>query len=355
MYASRSRAVIFIVVYASYRTLNMSSSYSTQSFICRLCHGVLEDPQQTTCCGCHFCLKCIIGKLSADNSACPECNKEEIKYFQDIHFGRVVKNSTRIQRNFADVRVEKDNGADLNQPYEDGVIDCGKIQNHMHRRCSSQPTDGSTPLLSNTKEASDRLLKVFSDKVDAMSSTYEMKCAKLEKRQEKIEEIMEIHKKVLQTLCSKIEALQNQITSHALLPYGVTVPSIDSYFDDGRQGDEWNSPGFYTGTLTSKGYKLQLSIVPYSLYMHNKQKALSARLLIAKGEDDDRLTWPFQATYKLVFNDPSDTEKPYIVVGQHTWESPRDESSMHFHACITHKDLLKYVKYDNCLHVCIQD
>ena len=335
--------------------LNMSSSYSTQNFICRLCHGVLKDPQQTTCCGSHFCLKCIGDRMIfTDGSTCPECNKEEMRYFQDIHFGRVVKSSTRIQR---DCDVEKDSIPDLSLPScEDGAIDCRQTQNHnvMYRRSSSQPYDRSTPFLSNMKEVSDHLLKLFSDKLDTVSKTYEMKCAKLERRQEKVEEMLEIHKKVLQTLCSKVEALQNQIRSHALLPYSVTVPNIDSYFD-GRQGDEWNSPEFYTGTLTSRGYKLQLSIVPYSLYTHNKQKALSARLLIAKGEEDDKLTWPFQATYKLVFSDPSDTEMPYIVVRQHTWESPRDETSMHFQACITHKDLLKYVKHDNCLHVCIQD
>lgn len=332
----------------------MSSSYSAQAFICGLCHGVLKDPQQTTCCGSHFCLKCIGDKISTDGSTCPECNQEEMSYFQDIHFRRVIQSSSRIQR---DCDVEKDNDADLNQPStdrEDGVIDGGKKQNHKYQRCLSQPNDGSIPLLSSVKEACDHVLKLFSDKLNTVSNTYETQCAKFERRQEKVEEMLEIHKKMLQTLCSKTEALQNQITSHALLPYSITVPNIDSYFDD-RQGDEWNSPEFYTGTLTSKGYKLQLSIVPYSLYMHHKQKALSARLLIAKGEEDDKLTWPFQATYKLVFSDPSDTEKPYTVVRQHTWESPRDESSMHFQACITHKDLLKYVKHDNCLHVCVQD
>ena len=372
----------------------MSSPHYTLNFICGLCHSVLKEPQQTSCCGSHYCRKCISDKISIEGNTCPECNNEELKYFQDIHFGRLVRSTLgACSKKGCSATVDVDLcepsvcGTDLNMPQssgsendppksaklcgrdikdtedcpaecsnlcEDGLTDCGLVQN-----CSLQSSAGCAShlddmLRKHMKEASDHVFNSLSAKLDDVSNTYETQCTEIERRQEKIEEMLDVHKKVLQALCSKLGALQKQISSHALLPYCVTVPNIDSYIE-GKQGDEWNSPEFYTGTLSNKGYKLQLSIVPHSLYMHNKEKSLSARLLIAKGEEDDKLTWPFHATYKLAVCDPSDTKKPYIVVGRHTWESPKDESSMQFKACITHKDLLKYVKYDNCLHVHVQD
>ena len=178
--------------------------------------------------------------------------------------------------------------------------------------------------------------------------------ASISKRQEQIEEKLDAQEKVLQALCSKIRTLENRVSSHALLPYTVTVPDIDHYIE-GSIGEEWKSPRFYTGTHSDKRYRLQLSVVPHSIHKRNKEAALSARLLITSGEADQRLTWPFHAMFILTFMDPSGTEEPYTVTGRHTWTSPSDESSMQFKACITHRDLLNYVQDDNTLHLCIHD
>ena len=176
----------------------------------------------------------------------------------------------------------------------------------------------------------------------------------ISERQEKIEKKLDVQEKLLQALCSKVEALENRVSSHALLPYSVTVPNIDHYIE-GSIGDEWKSPKFYTGTHSDKKYRLQLSVVPNSIHKRNKETALSARLLITCGEADQRLTWPFHAMFILTFVDPSGNEQPYEVTGRHSWTGPSDELSMQFKGCITHKDLLKYVQDDNTLHLRIHD
>jgi hypothetical protein len=197
------------------------------------------------------------------------------------------------------------------------------------------------------KGRSDKYLLQLAD----LSSKLSQLQTSISERQEKIEEKLEAQGKLL---LAKIKALENRVSSHALLPYTVTVPDIDHYIE-GSVGDEWKSPRFYTGTHSDKRYRLQLSVVPHSIHKRNREAAMSARLLITSGEADQRLPWPFHAMFILTFMDPSGAEEPYAVTGRHTWASASDESSMQFKACITHKDLLKYVLDDNTLHLCIHD
>lgn len=416
--------------------MNMSVSHCKLDIVCGLCSDVLKDPQQTTCCGSHFCRNCIDGKFSTGENECPQCNAREVSYFNDIHFGRLVYACTQKEcsrtcdleshpsehcpkNKHGEERVPRVNDITITSSasndretctYEEeccnsicqycgcqdefkvitgkhllecekypiecpnhcdtGVVERGQMEAHINLHCSLQPMKckfkdvGCTAHLpreqmhSHMREASDEhLLLVFTrltTKLSSVHSDFERQCKEITKRQEKVEQMLDTQQNFLQTLCSKVEAMESRVCSHTLLPFKVTVPSIDHYIE-GSVGDEWKSPEFYTGTYSNKGYKLQLSIVPHSLHMRNKEKALSARLLITNGEQDGDLTWPFHARFNLVFIDPSGTEIPYKVFGRHTWESPGDESSMQFKACITHQDLLKYVKLDNHLHVYVQD
>ena len=317
-----------------------NTSYYKPNFVCGICSRVLTDPQQTLCCGSHFCRSCIDEKCAAGETTCPECKAEKMSYFHDMHFGRLVKES-RTQCH-ADVDSSRlCDHAHCNQHMPDGV----------RSELKKPPTDQSTDVLcAHMKEASDKHLLQLAD----LSSKLSQLQTSISERQEKIEEKLDAQEKVLQVLCSKIRTLENRVSSHALLPYTVTVPDIDHYIE-GSVGDEWKSPRFYTGTHSDKRYRLQLSVVPHSIHKRNKEAALSARLLITSGEADQRLTWPFHAMFVLTFVDPSGTEEPYTVTGRHTWTSPSDESSMQFKACITHTDLLKYVQDDNTLHLCIHD
>lgn len=285
-----------------------------QKFICGICNRVLTDPQQTLCCGTHFCRNCIDDKCEAGETSCPECNAEKVSYFQDIHFGRLINESEHLCDGTACALT-------------------GEVRSHMKEY-----------------ETSD---KHYSQLANLSSKLSELQTS-ISESQEKIEERLDAQEKMLQALHSKIKALEYRVSSHALLPYSVSVPNIDHYIE-GSIGDEWKSPRFYTGTHSDKRYRLQLSVVPHSIHKRNKEAALSARLLITTGEADQRLTWPFHAMFVLTFVDPSGSEEPYEVTGRNTWTSPSDESSMRFKACITHKDLLKYVQDDNTLHLCIHD
>ena len=287
------------------------------------------------CCGSHFCQRCLDDKCAAGETGCPECNAEKVTYFQDIHFGRLITGFLETRSlSHADV----DHG---NQHTPEG------LRSHVKKPQTDQSTNEACARM---KEVSDKHLLQLAE----LSSKLSQLQTSISKRQEKIEEQLDAQGKLLQALCSKVKALEDRVSSHALLPYTVTVPDIDHYIE-GSVGDEWKSPRFYTGTHSDKRYRLQLSVVPHSIHKRNKEAALSARLLITSGEADQRLTWPFHAMFILTFMDPSGTEEPYEVTGRHTWTSASDESSMGFKACITHKDLLKYVQDDNTLHLCIHD
>lgn len=387
------------------------------NFICRLCSCILKNPQQTTCCGSHFCKNCIEAKCSVGENTCPECSTTNVTYYPDRYFERLLhghisstgtecpKASCHVAKHwkqgndsapFSDISTNTpsdsviDKGETLtgyaerekppgmrslksrectternSNPGESAVVECGKMStvSHIslpcvvtmykdlkeigHSGCSSKEQSNAK----NALEAQDNSLLVanthLSSKVSKLSE-------QVSERQNRVEKMLDEQQKLIQTLSSKVQLLENRVCSHALLPYSVVIPNIESYIE-GSIGDEWISPDFYTGTFSNKGYRLQLSIVPNSLHMRKKDKALSARLLITKGENDGKLNWPFYARFTLVFIDPSGREKPYEVKGRHTWESPSDESSMQFIACITHKDLVKYIQHDDSIHVCISD
>ena len=321
-----------------------STSWCKPNFICGICSRVLTDPQQTLCCGNHFCRSCLDDKCEAGETSCPECNAEKVSYFQDIHFGRLINE-------FLESRSQCCTDVELSQPCEHAHCNQHVEGLRSDPRKPPAPTSPSTKgVCAHMKETSDKHLLQLAE----LSSKLSQLQTSISERQEKIEEKLDAQEKVLQTLCSKIKALESRVSSHALLPYTITVPDIDHYIE-GSVGDEWKSPRFYTGTHSDKQYRLQLSVVPHSIHKRNKEPALSARLLITSGEADQRLTWPFHAMFVLTFVDPSGNEEPYEVTGRYTWTSPSDESSMQFKACITHEDLLRYVQDDNTLHLCIHD
>ena len=365
----------------------MSVPLCEVDFVCKLCNDILKNPHQAGCCGKHFCKSCVDDRCSTSESAtCPECNATEVTFFQDKHFERLMtlcgcskrptnhSNLPHDRQERAESPLSEDphrvNDVSLNNVIsavehkkygeqegmrlleskkfgEADVVECGQPE-VSHVNVLSPPHMGRSTI--KEKPSSDQNLEPFS----RLSLQLSELSKKISKRQDKVEQMLNAQEKILKTLYTKVEILEKRVSSHALLPYTVTIPNIDSYIE-GRVGDEWISPEFYTETYSNKGYKLQLSVVPNSLHMRKKERALSARLLIARGENDHKLNWPFLARYTLIFTDPSGTEKPYEVVGRHTWESPGDESSMQFLACITHKDLLKYVQQDNSLQVCINN
>ena len=355
----------------------MSTLQCELNFVCTLCSGVLKDPQQATCCGSLFCKSCISEKscpaIKDNSNTCPTCNKRQLTYFPDKHVERLMSevgshslelSNSSVSNDVRDFHPEY--GTDKNELLEstdcrrDAIpineVGChAKSQKEPVECCLEDSTLHPPEDQSSCQEVADsRSGGVLPETICCLTTElYQLK-KKFNERQQKIEQMLETQEKLLRTLGSKVETLEKRVCSHDLLPYRVIMPNILSYIE-GEIGNEWKSPDFYTGTYSNKGYKLQLSIVPNSLHMRKKEKALSTRLLITNGEDDCKLAWPFHARFNLLFVDPTGTERPYEVTGRHTWKNPGDQSSMQFIACITHKDLLKYVQHDNNLHVWIND
>lgn len=339
----------------------MSTPHCELNFVCALCSDILKDPQQATCCGNLFCKSCISEKY------CPICNKREITFFPDQHVERLISKLGSHSRELSK-SYQPDDVGDSYPEYGTGKnellesTDCGRDAVKCHTKSQKEPErcfeDSKLHVpedQSFCQQATDSSSGgMLSGTISCLNTELYQFKKEFNDRQKKIEQMLKTQEKLLRALGSKVEALEKRVCSHVLLPYCVIMPNILSYIE-GNLGDEWKSPHFYTGTYSNKGYRLQLSIVPNSLHMRKKEKALSARLLITNGEDDWKLAWPFHARFNLQFVDPTRTEKPYEVTGRHTWENPGDQSSMQFIACITHKDLLKYVQHDNSLHVWIND
>ena len=313
------------------------------NFNCGLCKDILKSPQQTSCCGSHFCRGCLEERVSDGGNNCPECKKTGISYFRDIS-------------------VEKQIALFPTACTQAGCPwagEFGNLEAHLNEQCDyvmvkCEFSDvGCTAYLPKA----DMPTHLKEDCSVHLQLTYNFmmkKVASLQTHLDKgFEKELNSHSQMIKSLQVKVEDLDARVGMHKLLPYKILIPNID-HFIHGRQGEEWKSPEFHTGTQDSEGYRMQLRVVPNSIaYTRNKEKALSARLFIVGDKTCEKLTWPFHAKFTLKIIDPSGAEKSCEVTGRHTWESPDDESSMRFQACISHKDLTKYTKHDNCLHMIV--
>ena len=321
-----------------------SASESSTDFNCGLCNGILRSPQQTSCCGSHFCRGCLEERVGDGRNNCPECKETGISYFRDISVEKQIASSPTA----------------CTQPECPWTGEFGSLEAHLNEQCDyvkikCEFSDvGCTAYLPKA-DMRTHLKDFCSEHLQLTYAFMVKKMASLQSHldQKGLEGELKNHSQMIKSLQSKVDDLEGRVGMHKLLPYKILIPNIDQFIH-GRQGEEWKSPEFHTGTHDSKGYRMQLRVVPNSLsYTRNKDKALSARLFIVGDESSEKLTWPFHAKFTLEVIDPSGAEKPYEVTGRHSWKSPSDESSMRFQACIAHKDLIKYTKHDGCLHMLI--
>lgn len=63
-------------------------SKNSEDLNCRICFGLLTDPQQSACCGQHFCYRCV---CELSTPYCPLCKESNFHLFKDISFGRKLK------------------------------------------------------------------------------------------------------------------------------------------------------------------------------------------------------------------------------------------------------------------------
>ena len=69
---------------------------------CPICHLILRDPHQVTCCGTNFCHTCI-QRLQADNSPCPTCKDDNFEVFPNKGLNRSLK---QLQGDLGDLQVD---------------------------------------------------------------------------------------------------------------------------------------------------------------------------------------------------------------------------------------------------------
>ena len=67
------------------------SAFQTE---CPVCHLLLRDPYQATCCGTSFCHLCIL-QVKADDKSCPICRQQQFEVFQDKRLKRSL-NQLRV-------------------------------------------------------------------------------------------------------------------------------------------------------------------------------------------------------------------------------------------------------------------
>ena len=67
------------------------SAFETE---CPICHLLLRDPYQATCCGTSFCHLCIL-QVKADDKSCPICRQHKFEVFQDKRLKRSL-NQLRV-------------------------------------------------------------------------------------------------------------------------------------------------------------------------------------------------------------------------------------------------------------------
>lgn len=54
---------------------------------CPICHLILRDPYQATCCGTNFCNSCSL-RIQADSNPCPSCRECNFEAFEDKRLKR---------------------------------------------------------------------------------------------------------------------------------------------------------------------------------------------------------------------------------------------------------------------------
>jgi len=64
-----------------------ASAFQTQ---CPICHLILREPYQITCCGTSFCHTCI-QRQQADDSTCPTCREDNFQLFPNKGLERSLK------------------------------------------------------------------------------------------------------------------------------------------------------------------------------------------------------------------------------------------------------------------------
>ena len=219
-----------------------TSAFQTE---CPICHLILCEPYQVTCCGTSFCQTCI-QRLQDDNTSCPTCREDKFEMFPNKGLKRSLK---QLQ-----VYCTHRNGG-CQWRGEFGELD-------QHLNISKQ-----CPLTVVEKEK------------DA--------------KQGSLVEESEMLKQEIAELKRQRDEDKEKFRYFGVLPLKITMTNFAARSKKHwlwRHSEEWFSPPFYTHP---QGYKMCLSVFANG-DGKGKGTHVSVFANLMRGEFDDVLKWPFQ-------------------------------------------------------------
>ncbi len=279
---------------------------------CPVCHQIIREPYQVTCCGNKYCQSCI---QAITNNRCPTCNTEGFSNFPDTGhkqslYGLKVRCSH--QKNGCEWTGELRqlnehlNTDPLPETQLDGcpltIINCDfhhvgcavklprqdmpehqrtSFQIHTSLRCRSQQaeiaalTDKVSILESKVTnlEQNRSLETAFNEFTTTFRAEIEAKFK---------EKLDEENQRSLQTA-------RSDDAPHTTIPFGPPVLTMTNFTQHKEAGDVWLSPPVYTH---QGGYKICLAVHANG---HDRFTGTHVTVCIRfmRGEFDDSLKWPF--------------------------------------------------------------
>ncbi len=295
---------------------------------CPICHLVVRDVYQVTCCGKLLCNGCLTRCRNGSNN-CPMC-RENIgnKYFQDTRGDREIK-SLRVYCNYKDAGCK-------------WIGELRDVEKHMNT-CNYQtvqcPDCKSTLLKRNLdKHRSDKCkMRKYKCPLCMEEGTYlsittavhidecpevilecqNADCSEHVKRCEMSSHIAVCPKQVIKCpftdMGCKVILKREDLPVHVKQNIAVhmdmmikepqfhhrdVAPIVLKYtgYSNGKESDEvWYSEGFYTGV---GGYKVQLRVVPNGSG-DGKSTHLSVFIKLMPGANDDTIVFPLRGTFTI--------------------------------------------------------
>uniref|UniRef100_A0A1X7V4I0 RING-type E3 ubiquitin transferase n=1 Tax=Amphimedon queenslandica TaxID=400682 RepID=A0A1X7V4I0_AMPQE len=317
---------------------------------CSICHLVLRDPHQVTCCFNRFCKSCLD---QMEDKRCPLC-REPINYFKDGGINREIialkvyctksEEGCEWQGTINEIGTSID--THLNScTYQlvPCINGCGEkirrsaLKTHLTGNCTKRMVNckyckqrGRHQLITSSNHLNECPDLPFqcsnegcNEKISRRSLASHNEtcpkaiipceyntvgCNKKMKREEQEihnEESTEMHLKLtkaqLQAISKELESTKEQLkesteTIKSLIAQknpliaSNEVIKLSQYTKKKGKNEEWYSPGFYTSL---GGYKMSLSVYPNGAG-DGKGTHVSGFMHLMAGEYDDTLEWPFQ-------------------------------------------------------------
>ena len=286
---------------------------------CPICLQVLRDPQQTHC-GHTFCEICIGQFQALQKQTCPECKRTKVSTFPHESLRRLL-NDLQVQCTSQDKEGvcdwtgklrELDNHLNLN-PTEPDQLQTGCMfvslqcefsyagcEAEMSRKDMvihmKEEQSYHIQLLAEKIKKQDRQLKEQIQEQDRQRKKHSKQIEKLTAKLQRKEEetactIQQMQKEFTLQLQSKDEEIANLMQQKRSTPHVHPVNfcfTVDKFKYHKESEKEWVSEPFYTHP---QGYKMCVEVFISGL--DTSKKYLSLYTCVMKGENDDKLSWPF--------------------------------------------------------------